>query len=368
MSDTTRDWFDGNFPGVFDNLLYPSQTDDATSVRSVNTSGTRKKRSKPEDIVVTAACRKWWFYSRDLVPPANGVDFIGDQELFEDHLIPFYMLPIVKKANRRKYNSHQWFFDSVCLALGNSCNFALLTDCGTTFNQSCLAVLFKEICLHPELIGVTARQRMEWPNKYFHPCQEFEFEWLRGDHGKGKDKTKKACPRCYLAFLLGPAPLQGFEYEAQLVTALSVYNLVQALPVMPGPCQLLNWQKMRHFQVVKEYFALLFKGEINKKEVIRVPNHYHKMIDEPHEDESDDEGQQFEESDDEEEEEGEGLGEEQQGNVPGDIEAQFMAPQRIPEPQMIIATDPYGRQIVDQFGNPVWVPNPNYNPHNPAGK
>ncbi len=150
------------------------------------------------------------------------------------------MFPVVKKINRRKYNSHQWFFDSICLSLKDSCNFSLLTDCGTTFQPSCLSILFKEICLNPELIGVTARQRMEWPNKYFHPCQEWEYPFLRGDHSVENDKTKKACIRCYIAFLIGPAPLQGFEYEAQLVTSLSVYNLIQALPVMPGPCQLLN--------------------------------------------------------------------------------------------------------------------------------
>jgi hypothetical protein len=36
---------------------------------------------------------------------------------------------------------------------------------------------------------------------------------------------------------------------------------------------------MKHFQVVKEYFSLLFKSEVNKKELLNVPLRYHKMVD-----------------------------------------------------------------------------------------
>ena len=261
MSPDTKEWLKVNFDHVFDHLLDCNP----------------KTADEEEEIVVTTACRRWWYYTRDIVPPANGKDFIGDKESFEDHLIPFYLCPIVKKKNHRKHNSHQWFFDSVCLALGNSVNFAFLTDCGTTFEPSCAAILFKELCLNPELIGVTARQRVEWPNKYFHPCEDAPFQWLQGSHED--QKTKQPCWKCYTIFLFGPGPLQGFEFEATLVTNLSIFNLVEALPVMPGPCQLMNWQKMRHFQVVKEYFSLLFKGEINKKEILEIPEHYHKMVD-----------------------------------------------------------------------------------------
>jgi hypothetical protein len=44
-----------------------------------------------------------------------------------------------------------------------------------------------------------------------------------------------------------------------------MYNLVEALPVLPGPCQLLNYQKVKEFNVVKEYFRLLFKSDHDEK-------------------------------------------------------------------------------------------------------
>jgi hypothetical protein len=64
---------------------------------------------------------------------------------------------------------------------------------------------------------------------------------------------------------MSPCPLQGFEFEATLIMNSAMFNLVEALPVMPGPCQLLNWQKMKEFRVVEEYFNLLFKGESDKR-------------------------------------------------------------------------------------------------------
>ncbi len=289
MDESMREWLSMNFADVFDDLLYPKaapkeKSDDSDlTVRERRRRRRKKKKVKidPLEIHVKSACRRWWYYARDLVPKPNDPTSWADQqeEMFEDHLIPFYLLPIVKKNNHRKHNSHQWFFDSVCMALGDTCTYGFLTDCGTTYEPSCLGILFKELCINPDLIGVTARQRVEWPNRYFHPCEDAPFEWLHGSHDIDRDPKKRPCWKCYVTYLFGPAPLQGFEFEATLVTNLSIFNLVEALPVMPGPCQLMNWQKMKHFQVVKEYFSLLFKSEINKKELVNVPARYHKMVD-----------------------------------------------------------------------------------------
>ncbi len=41
----------------------------------------------------------------------------------------------------------------------------------------------------------------------------------------------------------------------------AAFNLVQALPVMPGPCQLLDWQKMKEMEVVDHYFSMMFNGK-----------------------------------------------------------------------------------------------------------
>jgi hypothetical protein len=179
-------------------------------------------------------------------------------------LMYFYMCPIVKRINHRKHNSHQWFFDAICQGLQDKLHYALLTDCGTGFNNSiCLTKLVLELHTMQDLIGVTARQRIEMPNKHFHPCLESFFPFLRGQH----TLASEACWKCWVAYFCSPCPLQGAELEGSLALNLSMFNLVEALPVMPGPCQLFDWQKMKKNQVVDEYFNLLFEGENEKKEV-----------------------------------------------------------------------------------------------------
>eukprot|EP00599_Poterioochromonas_sp_BG-1_P000945 CAMPEP_0173148964 /NCGR_PEP_ID=MMETSP1105-20130129/10041_1 /TAXON_ID=2985 /ORGANISM="Ochromonas sp., Strain BG-1" /LENGTH=890 /DNA_ID=CAMNT_0014063735 /DNA_START=258 /DNA_END=2930 /DNA_ORIENTATION=- len=183
------------------------------------------------------------------------------QKGMENDVMTFYMCPIIKKSNHRKHNSHQWFFDSLCEGLEDKVTYAFLTDCGTSYQPQCLPYMLRELYQMNDLIGVTARQRVETPNSFFKPCQESPFYLLRGDHSK----NPHACWKCWATFALSPCPLQGFEFEAASILSLAMFNMVEALPVMPGPCQMMNWQKMKQFQVVDEYFNLLFEGENEKK-------------------------------------------------------------------------------------------------------
>lgn len=43
------------------------------------------------------------------------------------HIIFFYLVPIVKRMNHRKHNSHLWFFESICNGLRDKINYAFLT-------------------------------------------------------------------------------------------------------------------------------------------------------------------------------------------------------------------------------------------------
>jgi hypothetical protein len=81
-----------------------------------------------------------------------------------------------------------------------------------------------------------------------------------GDHTVGSP----ACWRCWATFLMSPCPLQAIEIEGSVTISLAMFNLVEALPVMPGPCQLMHWQKMKQYHVVDEYFNLLFESEPDK--------------------------------------------------------------------------------------------------------
>jgi len=157
------------------------------------------------------------------------------------NFLDFFMVPIVKSANHRKHNSHHWFFQGICQALGDKASVAFLTDCGTSYTVECLAKLSYELLISPDLIGVTARQRVENPNHYFHPCEETAIPFFRGDHAESGDP--RPCWKCYASFYCSPAPLQGFEFEGSLLLSSALFNIVEAMPVMPGPCQLLDWKK-----------------------------------------------------------------------------------------------------------------------------
>jgi cellulose synthase/poly-beta-1,6-N-acetylglucosamine synthase-like glycosyltransferase len=172
--------------------------------------------------------------------------------------VDFYLCPIIKRSNHRKHNSHLWFFNSICAGLEDTVDYVLLTDCGTTYDPSCLANLIAEISTMNDLIGVTARQRVELPGRHFHPCETSPLgKWFEGSHEFGSN----ACWKCWVSFALSPGPLQGIEIEGSCTISLAMFNLVEALPVMPGPCQLMNWQKMKEYHIVEEYFNLLLEGE-----------------------------------------------------------------------------------------------------------
>lgn len=100
------------------------------------------------------------------------------------------------------------FFQGICCAL--STKLVFLTDCSTSFDSVCVARLAYDLLLRKDLIGVTARQRVERPNPHFRPCEHTLIPFL-----KHKDEHKKPgskpCWKCYLAYYLSPAPVQVSE-------------------------------------------------------------------------------------------------------------------------------------------------------------
>ena len=203
-------------------------------------------------------------------------DFVlqKNTDLSTTSLIYFYVTPIIKRKNHRKHNSHQWFFSGICDGLGAYNTYAFLTDCGTTYEIDCIGRMMHELFFRDDLIGVTARQRVELPNKNFHPCEDSPVSFMRADHSQ---IGSKPCWRCYVTYFCSPCPLQGFEFEASAITTSAMFNLIEALPVMPGPCQLLNWQKMKQFRVVEEYFNLLFIPDETEKTLPILPNNHRYM-------------------------------------------------------------------------------------------
>jgi hypothetical protein len=100
----------------------------------------------------------------------------------------------------------------------------------------------------------------------FYPCEQTMIPCLKGDHGRRTGLSP--CWKCQLAYYLSPAPLQGFEFEATLILNSALFNLVEAMPVLPGPCQLLNWPRMvrtqlRSCNAFYHYYSYLYDDYYN---------------------------------------------------------------------------------------------------------
>jgi cellulose synthase/poly-beta-1,6-N-acetylglucosamine synthase-like glycosyltransferase len=298
ISASMREWLTKNFPGCLDRLEGNSEPGEvevrtycskwyyntgSKKVPSKAAAPTHKLQNKrfssdldsvilgtlvTEDVEsgyndesVVSEARSTRSLTTDVVLVSNKRDSMHRDAANEEDVIYFYMCPIIKKSNHRKHNSHQWFFDSICEGLDDKCTYAYLTDCGTSYDPQCLANMLKELYLMEDLIGVTARMRAELPNRLFRPCESSPFWFLQGDHSD----NKSFCWQCWATYAVSACPLQAFELEASIVLNLAVFNIIEVLPVMPGPCQLMHWQKMKRYHVVDEYFNLLFEGESEKK-------------------------------------------------------------------------------------------------------
>ena len=70
----------------------------------------------------------------------------------------------------------------------------------------------------------------------------------------------------HINWWISPAPLQGFEFESSFILNTAIFNLFEALPVLPGPCQLLWWKHLEN--VLDEYFKHL-NTKIEKCNIIK---------------------------------------------------------------------------------------------------
>ena len=144
-------------------------------------------------------------------------------------------LYLIKGTNKRKHDSHGWFF-RICRDLKPE--MIMMTDTGTLFDEMCLARLIDELHVNPSLIGVTARQRV------------MDYK-----------KLSRIRPgQSQLRWWLSPAPLQGFEFEATFILNTALFNMVQALPVLPGPCQILRWEPFE--QQVAQWYMDRMKADV----------------------------------------------------------------------------------------------------------
>uniref|UniRef100_A0A0G4I6F6 chitin synthase n=1 Tax=Chromera velia CCMP2878 TaxID=1169474 RepID=A0A0G4I6F6_9ALVE len=133
---------------------------------------------------------------------------------------------LVKKDNRRKHNSHEWFLSPFCQEY--NVNFAVLCDTGVLFGRQSVLHLVRHLEKHESSVGVTGRQRIMTARQQFG----------RADRGMG--------------WLWRSVQLA--EYEMTVSCFMGFYSLIGALPVIPGPCGIYRIKDLEKSGTLKLYF------------------------------------------------------------------------------------------------------------------
>jgi cellulose synthase/poly-beta-1,6-N-acetylglucosamine synthase-like glycosyltransferase len=154
-----------------------------------------------------------------------------DDEDQEDQDLELNLALVIKKDNRKKHNSHQWFFsaDGYCGNIG--AEFCFATDCATMFDERCLYHLVRVMEKTPSCVVCTGRQVVM--TKEMQGSEGGFLEWIyRG--------------------------AQCFDFESSFASFVGAFATVGFLPVVPGPCGLYRWSLMNG-EPLKWYFEQVNK-------------------------------------------------------------------------------------------------------------
>ncbi len=205
-------------------------------------------------------------------PSYDDIDDVGDVNEIESKLkdnnnrgVTFYPIFITKFMNSQKFNSHLLFF-SLCYI--QKPDMVFLTDAGTIFESDCLYklvdYLFKK---HLKVIGVTAKQKV---------MSEDVRDQIQ-NYPSWSKRYKKVNLFFYLIknfeWWISPAPLQGYEFESSFILQTAMFNLIGALPVLPGPCQLIWWSYLESYKIKNDgvldmYFRHL-NMDLNNSDIVK---------------------------------------------------------------------------------------------------
>jgi len=146
---------------------------------------------------------------------------------------------LIKRDNRRKHNSHEWFFQSFCKEY--NADYAFATDCGTLYHSQCVAHLIKFMDDNEGSAGVTARQRVMTAK-------------MQGTVGEG------LMARWYRA-------LQAYDYEASISSFQGAFALSGMLPVLPGPCGMYRYRDIKGEAL--DYYFDTVNADPNKMDMVQ---------------------------------------------------------------------------------------------------
>ncbi len=124
---------------------------------------------------------------------------------------------LIKRDNRKKHNSHEWFLTAFAEAY--NAGFLFLTDCGTSFSRRAFFHLLAALFRHPNWTGVSGRPRL----------------LSAKEQGVEESGLLTAITRSS----------QAFDYEATSASFTSAFAAAGLLPVLPGPCGMYRYSSIR---------------------------------------------------------------------------------------------------------------------------
>lgn len=169
--------------------------------------------------------------------PSVFKDWLGSSVLSSKRSMPSHMQVslLVKKENRRKHNSHEWFMTAFAKEL--ECEYIFCTDCSTVFDSEMLVKLTEHLEENRRTTAVCGRQRVMAASIQNAGDPSKEGKWELFD-----------APGEYML-----RQIQTYDFEADHPVSKAAYDLLGFLPVLPGPCGMYRYKDLANGRY-KKYF------------------------------------------------------------------------------------------------------------------
>ncbi|XWV24676.1 hypothetical protein QJ856_gp1107 [Tupanvirus deep ocean] len=137
---------------------------------------------------------------------------------------------VVKINNRRKHNSHEWFFGKNGFADCINPEYLFFTDAFALYNNWCIYHLCRSLDKNPKLVATTGRQRLMSKKQQGSTESSFSLETIL-------------------------RMVQLYDFESSNVIYNGAFSLGGMLPVIPGPCGMYRATNLRDDNVRDYYFS-----------------------------------------------------------------------------------------------------------------
>ena len=138
---------------------------------------------------------------------------------------------IIKKDNRKKHNSHEWFLSENGYCGAYNPGYVFATDCSTLFQRDCVHKLIHTMSHNQNCVVATGKQVVK--NAFQQHVTDTVFENLL-------------------------RLVQGYDFESSFAGSMGAFAQFSFLPVVPGPCGLYNWNLLKG-TALEKYFELVNK-------------------------------------------------------------------------------------------------------------